>query len=148
MNWPKECILWTRYRDRKGYGVADMCGHSYKVHRAVYQIFVGELQPKKFVIHTCDNPSCINPTHLRLGTPKDNSTDMVNKRRSATGEQHGRAKLTWGQVQEIRRIYLRRNRQRNGTALGKRYGVSFSTINGIIRGELWKVLTPSEPWDG
>jgi len=83
------------------------------------------------VLHRCDKPHCINPEHLFLGTPADNSDDKVAKGRQAKGETQGQAKLTRAQVAEIRAS------DESGATLGERYGVSRSNINHIRRNERW-----------
>lgn len=71
-------------------------------HRIMYQVAYGEFDPRLFVLHRCDTRCCINPSHLFLGTAKDNSADMVSKGRSQKGESASGVKLKSEQVVEIR----------------------------------------------
>lgn len=96
------------------------------------------------VLHTCNGGSgehgCINVRHLRLGTPDENSKDMVNSEQQAWGERARHAKLTEEQVLEIRRRYKPYERVNNGNALAREFGVSRATITCIVTGQTWKPL--------
>ena len=96
-----DCWEWTAYRDRDGYGQFKINGRDMLAHRAV-MVISGHDVGESTVCHTCDNPSCVNPDHLYLGTPASNSADMVSKGRSLTGESHPRCKLTESDVLKIR----------------------------------------------
>ena len=74
------CWNWTRSLSNKGYGYFRRDGHEL-AHRWSYGTFVGPIPPKMFVLHHCDNPRCVNPDHLFLGTNHDNILDMVAKGR-------------------------------------------------------------------
>lgn len=91
------CIQSKNSLNSSGYPVIWKDGKSQYEHRVITGA-----KPGQVVRHTCDNPSCVNPDHLIVGTAKDNSQDMVNKRRQATGERCGNAKLTYSIVQLIR----------------------------------------------
>jgi hypothetical protein len=99
-----------------------------------------------WVLHTCDNPLCCRPDHLFLGTPQDNSSDMVAKGRSrkgkprpgnaARGEQNGNAKVTTDTV-----VALRNRREETGesfASLGKRFGISKKLAMNIVKRKIWK----------
>lgn len=105
------------------------------VHRASWLAFVGDIPPGRQVLHRCDTPSCVNPHHLFLGTPKDNMKDMCNKGRnkykSFPGESNGNAKLTKQQVDSIR------NDPRTQQQIAKEYQVGQSLISKIKRLGLW-----------
>lgn len=77
------CILWGGSTDRKGYGQIHEHhgGKRWFAHRASYLFCVGEIPDGLLVLHRCDNPPCINPTHLLLGTVGDNNRDCVSKNR-------------------------------------------------------------------
>jgi len=99
------CHLWTSV-SIGGYGVIRQKGKWAKAHRLSYELYKGKIPKGKCVCHTCDNPLCVNPDHLFLGTHKDNMQDKVRKGRAFTGNQkgsaNGAAKLTEAVVRSIR----------------------------------------------
>jgi hypothetical protein len=105
-------------------------------HRASWVISFGEIPEGLDVCHHCDNPSCVNPAHLFLGTHQENVTDCVRKGRRAPthGEFAGRHILTFEQVSSIRDRVARGEVQRH---LAREYSVSVSTVSAIIKGRLW-----------
>jgi hypothetical protein len=135
------CWIWRGVRHRKGYGNLQW-GSSRKktirrrlAHRFAYEMHAGTVPDGMLVCHRCDNPACVNPAHLFPGSPADNSADMVAKRRSASGEAHAHARLTWGNVDEIRMLAGVESRQR---VLARRFGVSPQTISRIVNGRTWR----------
>jgi len=118
-----------------GYGQLKVAGKMLKAHRVAYELFVGKIPDGLFVCHSCDNPGCVNPTHLFLGTHQDNMNDMSRKGRGtkAKGEKHGMAKLTESQVREIRQLYGKYNQRK----LAEMFGVDQATISYIINNKLW-----------
>jgi hypothetical protein len=107
-------------------------------HRVSWTLHNGAIPNGLHVLHHCDNPQCVNPAHLWLGTNADNMRDMIRKGRGnvAGGEDHGSAKLTEKQVIEIRERYAAGNITQH--ELGNEYGISKQTIGEIIRREIWK----------
>lgn len=97
------CWLWTASVAGKGYGQIKLPGQRKQMyaHRLSYLIHKGEDPGNKQVCHTCDNPRCVNPEHLFLGTASDNLKDMKSKGRSTFGEKNARAKLTESDVKQI-----------------------------------------------
>ncbi len=75
------CIVFTGLKSNRGYGKIKFKGKDYRAHRLSYIIKNGEIPSSIFVCHKCDNPPCINPDHLFLGTAKDNALDRKNKGR-------------------------------------------------------------------
>ena len=110
-------------------------------HRVSYMIHHGEIKPGLSVLHKCDNPKCVNPSHLFAGTQKQNMVDMVSKGRgvqpNVVGSNNGRAKLSPVDVSEIK-YWL--SIKRPAKELAIKYGVSTSTISHIKLGKLWKSL--------
>lgn len=88
------CWLWTRFTDKDGYGFINTCTIKYKsnstrAHRLSYSLFKGAIPKGMCVLHKCDQPSCVNPEHLFLGTHRDNQWDKVHK-----GRHHNQIKVT------------------------------------------------------
>lgn len=133
---PAECWWWHGSKDVDGYGhilVRDNSerGHrSWPAHRVAHKLFVGPVPKNKFVLHNCDNPSCVNPKHLRIGTHQDNMDDR-RKRGRTKGEKNYNAKLTDAEVRAIRRD------TRYQYVIAKDYGVIQATISKIKLGKTW-----------
>jgi len=102
------------------------------MHRYVYELNYGDIPDGMHVLHSCDNPSCINIDHLRVGTNQDNVDDRTKRNRQAKGARHGRAKLTESQVRKIKYI-------EEGTLkeIGGKYGVSDVQVCNIKNGKQW-----------
>src|SRR6476620_542625 len=96
------CWIWGGGIKSKGYGYLYIKRSSFTAHRVSYSLYVGNCD-NLLVLHKCDNPPCVNPDHLFLGTDLDNATDRMNKGRfrSLHGEENGSSKLTELQVREI-----------------------------------------------
>ncbi len=130
------CWEWTAGSDDYGYGMFWLDGGIVRVHRVSYLITHGIIPPHMDVCHTCDNPSCVRPDHLFLGTRKDNLQDAVQKGRMSVGERNGRAKLTAAQVKEIRKRYPLEKPTYH--SLAAEYGRSDYAIRAIIHRLTWK----------
>jgi hypothetical protein len=111
-------------------------------HRYSWELLRGPIPDGLWVLHRCDNPRCVNPNHLFLGTCKDNNQDMWRKGRHpvtiymAHGEENPNSKLTARQVHEIRVAYV--PRKVSLSMLASRYGVAKSTVRRIVQGEAWR----------
>ena len=107
-------------------------------HHIAYELTHGPIPDEVFVLHECDNPICVNPDHLFLGTKADNNRDRAKKGRSARGENHPKSKLVPEQVLEIRRL----NREEGWThrKLATHFGVGKGSIQGILNGSHWSHL--------
>ena len=147
------CWTWGGAANEKGYGYMAFRGKTWKVHRASYSIFCGEIPDGLHVCHHCDNPSCVNPAHLFLGHAKTNMLDMVRKGRGKNcitsqqghfkaghaprGERASSAKLARRAAEEILA-------KAAGGALTKdlmeEYGLARYAIQALLRGETWKDL--------
>lgn len=109
-------------------------GKTYMIHQYSFLIHYGYIP--KLIMHICDNTLCVNPGHLKDGTPKENSQDMVNKNRQAKGEQNGGGvKLNSQKVIEIKQKLLE---GRSLMSLANKYDVSKKTILNIKKGRKWK----------
>ena len=138
------CWEWTANKDRKGYGKFGLAGRTVGAHRVAYMLTRGPLlDPKLCVCHHCDNPSCVNPAHLFLGTKSDNAHDMIQKGRNwftsdpgrrATGAAAHRARLTETEVSETFRLRALGLSQR---AIAMRVGVSQSHVSRLLAGRCW-----------
>lgn len=136
-----ECRVWTGYRNAKGYGVIGVDGSTQIASRVAYELAHGPIPRGLVVRHKCDNPPCVNPDHLEVGTHLDNARDMVERGRSARGENASQARLTWDQVREVRR---RVAGGESRYAVARAFGVSQPSIWSIAAGESWKEETPNE----
>lgn len=128
-----ECWEWQAGTDPDGYGVIRDGGVQRKAHRVAYEIRNGDLGGG-WVLHHCDNPSCVNPTHLYLGDHEDNTRDAVDRGRYPSGGSHPRSKLNRGDVSEIKDSL-------GGVSqydLAEEYGVSRSCIARIAQRETWE----------
>ena len=96
---PKGCYEWQGALNPKGYGRIRYNSKILTTHRLSYNFWVGPIEDNLFVCHSCDNRKCIRPSHLFLGTAKDNTQDAVSKRRLNRGS---RLKISDAQVLEIR----------------------------------------------
>lgn len=130
----EDCWLWLRARDYDGYGNYKLHGKQARSHRVAYEIAHGSIPQGMVVMHTCDNPSCCNPAHLRVGTTADNNRDrsLKGRGRPLRGEAVKTSKLSDLQVREIRQRY--EDGERNIYTLGEIYNVSPSHIHHLIRG--------------
>lgn len=129
------CLLWQGHSLAAGYGLVCFNAKQVYAHRFVYQILVGDIPEGYVVAHHCDNPGCVEPTHLFCGTHADNVADKVNKKRHCFGEGQYKSKLT---DEAVRHIKLR---VMTSPEYAKLYGVSSASIRQIWVGKSWKHVT-------
>lgn len=135
------CWIWTGGLSKSGYGQlhAPALGER-RAHRVSFILHRGAIPDGLLVLHKCDNPRCVNPAHLFLGTPLDNIRDMIAKGRDdkVKGMRHPAAKLTDGDVKSMRRLYAS-GRKTQGQ-LCKMYDISRSHMCYILKRVYWKHL--------
>jgi hypothetical protein len=154
VNKTDTCWLWTGALPTNGYACLHREGRTQTGSRYAWIKTFGPIAEGLCVCHKCDNPKCVNISHLFLGTMKDNAVDRGNKNREASGDRNGRrtkpertargvnagkSKLTFEQVLAIRLIH-----KAGGTSIAKiarEYGLSWNAIKAIVEGRVWK--TPS-----
>lgn len=139
-----ECWPWTGQKIN-GYGRISIGSRGLSsdgAHRISWEIHNGQKVPSgMFVMHRCDNPECVNPAHLSIGTPKENYDDMVAKGRRKhvipVGENNGKSVLTKEMVLEIKSSNLR------NVDLARKFNVSPNCIRGVRTGRTWKHIEES-----
>jgi hypothetical protein len=131
------CWEWNAAADGLGYGRWWFRDAVRLSHRVAWEITHGPIPDGLCVLHRCDNPKCVRPDHLFLGTQGDNIRDMHAKKRAkpARGELSSRAKLTSEQVRDIWARYTGKHGEQ--TKLAKEYGVSSHQISMIVGGKSW-----------
>lgn len=147
-----DCWLWLAAKNSHGYGQFRVNGKLYRAPRLAYQIFTGKI-PTLFILHTCDNPSCVNPKHLFEGTNQDNMKDMVAKGRNfirpisgdenpskkypnriARGSKQGLSKLKEDDIPIIRELFrLGKTKQE----IADKFKVTKRNITFILQGKTW-----------
>jgi hypothetical protein len=126
--WPyiektEACWIWRGTRTAARYGIISRRGERIYAHRLSYELHYGKIPPNRHILHECDNPSCVNPKHLFLGTPLTNTHDAIKKGRKPGGC------LTDKDVEEIREL------ARSGISqseIARFFGVCQPHINRII----------------
>ena len=149
INKTKDCWIWKEGCFINGYGQFRVGTKKMKAHRVVFMMINGEIPKNKIICHKCDNPKCVNPQHLFLGTHKDNALDSKNKGRRAfglrhgtytkphtrcKGEKNGSAKLTKENVIAIRL----QHKNTSVDVLSKNFKISKSQIRNIINYRAWR----------
>ena len=135
MFWSKvkktsSCWLWLGCQNNYGYGKF----YGQAAHRFCYELCIAAIPKKLHVLHQCDVRNCVRPTHLFLGTQKDNNIDMAAKGRSARGERNGGAKLKNADVRTIRHLHS------SGTpafVLADKFHVTSGAISMILLNKTW-----------
>jgi len=131
-----DCWEWIAGKARGGYGEFGIKRKIYMAHKISWELVNGEVPDNLCVLHKCDNPACVNPKHLFLGTRIENNNDKVTKGRQAKGEKHGMSKLNEEQVRKIRELYLTGNYSQS--KLGQLFNVQEAAIQKIVNYKTWK----------
>lgn len=138
-----DCWIWAGARNKDGYGSARAGSRTVGAHRLAWLLAYGSSPGSLCVCHKCDNPSCVRPDHLFLGTIKDNNTDRSMKGRTRTrwtperrqpADRNPNSKLSTAAIQDIRQRRIKGERL---AALAQAFGVDQSTISKVCRGETW-----------
>lgn len=155
-----ECWIWTKAKSKRGYGVIQIKYKSVRCHRFSWEIHNGPIPEGLLVCHKCDNPACVRPDHLFLGTHKDNMRDMSAKGRAASGdrnfmrkcpelvlrgESHPLSPFTDEDVIAIRKLYL--SGAASQVAIANLYGVTHRAIGRIVKGQTWKHIPMPQSFD-
>lgn len=130
---PFSTCHWWVGTQRNGYGIIKNKGKIISSHRASYTLYIGPIPEGLFVLHKCDNPPCVNPDHLFLGTCQDNATDKVKKGRQPKGEAVGTSKLKEKDIIRIHHL----SGTKTQTQIAEIFGVSQAHISKIIRRVWW-----------
>jgi len=134
------CHEWVSSKNKFGYGKFFWSKGWKLAHRVSWEQKNGFIPFGKFVLHTCDNSSCVNVEHLYLGSYKDNAQDRESRNRGnhVVGLFHGRTKLLMTQIYEIKDLFD--TDRYSFRELGKIYGVNGKTVADIINGKNWAHL--------
>jgi hypothetical protein len=138
------CLVFVGSRSEDGYGFVGHAGRVRKTHRVSYELQTGKEIPEGLcVCHTCDNPPCVNPAHLWLGTVADNNRDRHAKGRTRAvphhGSENGSSKLI---ESDIPRILAD---QRSSAEVARAFGVTVATVNLIRAGRIWQHVPGPRP---
>lgn len=131
------CWEWTGRTNFGGYGRINWDGKKILAHRVAWMLAYGK-EPTTFLLHSCDNPKCVNTDHLREGTHQDNAKDRVERNRQPKGSNVANAKLTESEVLKIRDLLA--EKKLTQTKIGEMFGVKRKTIVKIKARLTWKHL--------
>jgi len=135
-----DCWNWNGRLDNGGYGKLSASTPKHTTlmaHRVSYTLYVGNIMDGMIIMHMCDNPRCVNPKHLMMGTQKENIEDCVNKNRRSPqdGSNNNSAKLTEDEVKQILKLYIEESM--NAEVIAEKYRVGRKTVFRIVNGDYW-----------
>jgi len=133
----EDCWEWTGSISEKGYGRINVRGQNRQAHRIAYKLYRGPIESYLFVCHSCDNPLCVNPSHLFKASAAGNNFDMLSKGRHNTGyrakgAEHHKAKLT---DEIVTFIKLATGTQRE---IAKQFNISQAVVCNVRNNKVWK----------
>ncbi len=128
------CWLWNGARNYLGYGQIKIAGKLRRATHAALIVHGSDVPGGSVVLHSCDNPRCVRPSHLSIGTQAENVADMLTKKRDARGSRRGTAKLSEADVLSIRARFAAGSSMYR---LAKDSGVAHSTIRRLILRRTW-----------
>jgi len=133
----ERCWVWTAGKNLSHYGHIQIRQKMFMAHRQSWELTIGPIPPGAHVLHRCDNPSCVRPSHLFLGTPAVNSDDKIQKGRDyhPAGSKHPNAKLTEEIVVTIRSLVADGIPRKD---VAKQFGFSKATIQHVVSGRSWR----------
>lgn len=136
---PGGCWVWKICKNQDGYGYFSLHGRMIRAHKFSYLVFNGPVRDGMVLMHTCDNPACVNPLHLVQATQRDNIMDAIEKGRFFfnRGGRNPRSRLSTEAVIHIRRLADTGNPV-NHCELAREHGVSETAIRKIIERKTWK----------
>lgn len=133
-----DCWEWQGSLHRQGYGNFPYKNSGQLAHRVSWILFNGEIPSGMNICHKCDNPPCVNPDHLFVGSYQDNINDMFRKgRKNHQGENHPKVKLSSSQVLEIRELL---NKKITQEEICKKYGITNGHVGSIKHKRTWKLI--------
>jgi hypothetical protein len=132
-----DCWIWKGNLSRQGYGTIKDNKKSVAAHRVSWRLHNGDIPDGMIIMHKCDNPLCVRPDHLELGTKQDNMLDMKRKGRNTFNSRHGGSLLTDDQVLELRKRYYAGE---SVHILSKDYNIVIRSVYPIISGQNYKHL--------
>jgi len=139
------CWEWQGVLNNKGYGMMYVreWGRRSSCHRAAYQFYFGQITDGSWVLHKCDNPRCVRPSHLFLGSPLDNIRDMIakgrdNRSNNPRGEENGCSKMTTEGVIALREAYIAGASRKE---MAVRFELSELSISDYVLGRSWRHVT-------
>lgn len=131
VNKTETCWLWTGAKLRTGYGSIRIDHKAERAHRVAYELSVGKIPSGFLILHSCDNPLCVNPDHLRVGDKRANTKDAIERGQHSVGELDKKSKLSKEAVLTIR---IAANNGVSGRFLAKQFGICESHVSGIKNG--------------
>ena len=130
------CWNWKMAKNSRGYAEISHNAKKERANRISYQAFKGEVPSHLFICHTCDNPACVNPDHLYIGTHQNNVDDKLKRNKQPRGEEIKLAKLTEKDILKIRELWEKRYMSQQKIA--DQFGVIQTTISRIVLRQTWK----------